>query len=273
MKFYYGGSKKEAYQNIACNKTFQHLCRYLYQHEQSILRDLKQNITMPDLEKTIDTAIELKLVLRENRRYRLMFPVVSKEMSITITQEDAFQVALKQLREESPANFLAALNYFYNLTQQDHFYGVMDSISLAGVAVLKSEELTLISGQVEESIRTLPQYFDALTKEQEAEKSDLYAIIGDVDPIYAGTQFAYIIQRVEQRKKVRPSIFTQALIMSEILATDESGTLQLKIPTLTSGGKNLITIPSDVFRWQLLFAKLLEDRKDNFIQYILLTKN
>ena len=270
MKFYYGGNHKEAYQNLAHKPTFQQLCHYLFQHEAAILRDLKKEITNHDLEKTIDTAIKLQLVVRKDRRYRLLFPVVTPALVANIQEEKTFQLALQTLKKESDQNVLTALNYFNNLLEQDYFYGVTDAISFATATKLENEKLHLISCQLKDQTATLPGYFNALKKSELTEENSLYALLGDVELNYALDQFSYIIQRTYQKKKVRPSIFRQALVMTDILAIDDSDNLQLAVPIFDHYGEQVISLADDVFKWQLLFTRFLDFKEMDFLQFIIL---
>lgn len=272
MKFYYGGSKNEDYQNLAHSATFQQLCSYLYLHEGTILRDLKKNIPMKNLEKTIDLAIELNLILREERRYRLLFPIVTKELVTAIEKKADFQITLSQL-QQSPAAIVAAFEDYEHLMKQDYFYGVIDTIALAEVALFKSDTLQFVSCQLDAKYDTIPSYFEALKQEQLTETNPLYAILGDVDPIYAGLQFAYIIERVVKGKKVRPSIFSRALSLTGILMVNEESSLELKVPLLAHTDEKMKFEKTDLLKWRLLLTSYLAAQNAQTLQFILLNGN
>lgn len=271
MRFYYGGNNKKAYQNLVNKATFHSLCHYLYQHEAATLRDLKKEISNRDLEKTIEIAIKLRLLERVDRRYYLRFPIFSQKMVTDLEKEETFQEALEILKKEDSQNLFAELNYFNRLLQTTYFYAVHEEIQLADISELKNDEITLISCQLQGDYTTLPYYFTALREDNTiTEEFALYDVLGDVDQDYALNQFSYIIQRIHRGKKVRPSIFSQALLITKILSVDTEGVWQLRTPLLKHYEDNSINLAGDSLKWRLLFTKFLEWKRNDSLQYILL---
>lgn len=73
---------------------------YENQQHEIILRELKTKFPQKKFEHFLDQLIEEKLVLRENRRYMLNFPIFNNEKDLTESQNITNEL-LPQLRELS----------------------------------------------------------------------------------------------------------------------------------------------------------------------------
>jgi len=142
---------------------FIELIRYLDQHDDVILREIKAQFPDVAVDKLMEEYIKAGLILRENKRYYLNLPMLESLDSLELDQEIF-------VSEDSPA---------YQALLEQSFETELRNQTNAAILVEKTD--------FARSKMTLSNYFYKvkhqypLTEKQQ----ELYAILGDVNPEYA----------------------------------------------------------------------------------------
>ena len=142
---------------------FGELIRYLDQHEDVILREIKAKFPDVAVDKLMEEYIKAGLILRENKRYYLNLPMLESLDSLELDQEIF-------VREDSPV---------YPVLSEKTFETELFNQTNAAILVEKTD--------FARTKMTLSNYFYKvkhqypLTEKQQ----ELYDILGDVNPEYA----------------------------------------------------------------------------------------
>lgn len=94
MNYFYSQNHQQLLSKLVNNAVFPTLIEYLHHHQEEdiILRELKKNFDQPKFEAFLDQLIDENLIKRENRRYKLNFPIF---------EEETYQ---KEIEEAAPAD-------------------------------------------------------------------------------------------------------------------------------------------------------------------------
>ncbi|MGV1139207.1 DUF1803 domain-containing protein [Enterococcus hirae] len=81
MNYFYSQNHQQLLSKLVNNAVFPTLIEYLHHHQEEdiILRELKKNFDHPKFEAFLDQLIDENLIKRENRRYKLNFPIFEEE--------------------------------------------------------------------------------------------------------------------------------------------------------------------------------------------------
>lgn len=239
MNYFYSNSKKKKLGKIIEQPIFSEFVAYMYENQQHeiILRELKTKFPQKKFEHFLDQLIEEKLVLRENRRYMLNFPIFNNEKDLTESQNITNEL-LPQLRELSQEEQQLAMGeevwrYCFE-GEEDYFYGTTADILLVNKVSAGNEEYQFISVNREKELPvTLANYFYIQKEQLPMPKNftDLAHTIGDVNESYFFDQIEVILERIQKQKykKRRPSIFFDALVLSATIETNEIEEIRLPI--------------------------------------------
>ena len=239
MNYFYSNSKKKKLGKIIEQPIFSEFVAYMYENQQHeiILRELKTKFPQKKFEHFLDQLIEEKLVLRENRRYMLNFPIFNNEKDLTESQNITNEL-LPQLREVSQEEQQLAMGeevwrYCFE-GEEDYFYGTTADILLVNKVSAGNEEYQFISVNHEKELPvTLANYFYIQKEQLPMPKNftDLAHTIGDVNEPYFFDQIEVILERIQKQKykKRRPSIFFDALVLSATIETNEIEEIRLPI--------------------------------------------
>ena len=137
---------------------FGELIRYLDQHDDVILREIKAQFPDAAVDKLMEEYIKAGLILRENKRYHLNLPMLESLDSLELDQEifvredrPIYQALLEQsfeteLRNQTNAAILVEKTDFARtkMTLSNYFYKVKHQYPLTE----KQQELYAILGDV-----------------------------------------------------------------------------------------------------------------------------
>ena len=189
---------------------FGELIRYLDQHEDVILREIKAQFPDVAVDKLMEEYIKAGLILRKNKRYYLNLPMLESLDSFELDQEifvsetsSVYQALLEQrfeteLRNQTNAAILEEYTDFARekMTLSNYFYKVKH------------------------------QY--PLTEDQQK----LYAVLGDVNPEYAlkyMTTFLLKFLKKDQLMQKRRDIFVDSLVLLGYIVQNEEGKYELAV--------------------------------------------
>lgn len=239
MNYFYSDSNKKQLGKVIEQPIFSEFVAYMLQnqHHEIILRELKNKFPQKKFEYFLDQLIKEKLVLRENRRYILNFPIFNNEQDFTESQKLTNKL-LPQLLELSQEEQQVAMGeeiwrYCFE-SEADYFYGTVADVLPVNKVSAGNEEYQFISvNHQKEFPVNLANYF-YLQKEQlpmPKNFTDLAHRIGDVNEAYFFDQIEVIMERIQKQKykKRRPSIFFDALVLSATIETKEIEEIRLPI--------------------------------------------
>lgn len=189
---------------------FQELIDYLDQHEDVILREIKQEFAgVANIDRSIEDYIKAGYIKRKNKRYYLTLPSVESLEDLQLDQE-VF------IRDESPLyQELLELRFETQLSNQTN-----EAILL--------EETDFLRDKL-----TLANYFYKMQRQyplSEAQKP-LYAVLGDVNPEYAlkyMTTFLLKYVRKDELMQKRRDIFVDSLVILGYIRQNETGKYELE---------------------------------------------
>ena len=189
---------------------FRDLVDYLDQHDDVILREIKDQFPEVAVDKLLEEYIKAGLILRENKRYYLNLPFLEFTESLELDQE-VF------VRDDSPI--------YQEILEKDFQTELRNQTN---EAILK--EYTDFAREK----MTLSNYFYKvkhqypLTEEQQA----LYGILGDVNPEYAlkyMTTFLLKFLKKDQLLQKRHDIFVDSLGLLGYIIQNEDGKYELSL--------------------------------------------
>lgn len=247
MNYFYSNSRKKKLGKIIDQPIFSEFVAYMYenQHHEIILRELKNKFPQEKFEHFLDQLIEEGLVLRENRRYTLNFPIFNYEQDF-IESEKITKELLPQLLELSQEEQQFAMGeevwHYCFEDEEDFFYATTTDIPINKVSAGNEEYQFVSVNHQKELPVTLANYF-YIQKEQlpmPTDFMDLAHTIGDVNESYFFDQIQVILERIQKQKykKRRPSIFFDALVLSATIRTNE--TEEIRWPVFHSTKEKII---------------------------------
>ena len=189
---------------------FGELIRYLDQHDDVILWEIKAQFPEVAVDKLMEEYIKAGLIRRENKRYSLNLPFLESIDNLSLDQEifiredsSVYQALLKktfetELRNQTNAAILVERTDFARekMTLSNYFYKVKN------------------------------QY--PLTEKQQG----LYVILGDVNPEYAlkyMTTFLLKFLKKDQLMQKRRDIFVDSLVVLGYVVQNEEGKYELAV--------------------------------------------
>ncbi|MBZ2132125.1 DUF1803 domain-containing protein [Streptococcus gordonii] len=189
---------------------FQELIDYLDQHEDVILREIKQEFAgVANIDRSIEDYIKAGYIKRENKRYYLSLPLLESLEDLQLDQE-VF------IRDDSPLyQELLELRFETQLSNQTN------------AAVLLEET------DFQRAKLTLANCFYKMQRQyplSEAQKP-LYAVLGDVNPEYAlkyMTTFLLKYVRKDELMQKRRDIFVDSLVILGYIRQNETGKYELE---------------------------------------------
>ena len=189
---------------------FQELIDYLDQHEDVILREIKQEFAgVANIDRSIEDYIKAGYIKRENKRYYLTLPFVESLDDLCLDQE-VF------IRDERPLyQELLELRFETQLSNQTN------------VAVLLEET------DFQRDELTLANYFYKMQRQYPLSNAQkpLYAVLGDVNPEYAlkyMTTFLLKYVRKNELMQKRRDIFVDSLVILGYIRQKETGKYELE---------------------------------------------
>ena len=189
---------------------FGELIRYLDQHNDVILREIKAQFPDVAVDKLMEEYIKVGLIRRENKRYFLNLPFLESTDNLALDQEIF-------IREDSPV---------YHALLEQRFETELRNQTNAAILVEKTD--------FARTKMTLSNYFYKvkhqypLTEKQQ----ELYAILGDVNPEYAlkyMTTFLLKFLKKDQLMQKRRDIFVESLVVLGYIVQNEAGKYELVV--------------------------------------------
>lgn len=241
MNYFYS-PKNKVYQKLVANPLFSPIITYLNeQSEPVILRELKKVFPQQKFEHFLDQLIEAELILREERRYKLNFPIFTGDEAVY--QEiiaDQVQRLSEQLSELSQIEqqFIVGETLWSTCFAEDSkvFYGYegeKEETTRKTTAGNESYEFVSISTTGNFPV-TLANYFFVQKNKphQYPNFLPLATLLGDVNEAYYFDQVEVIIERVRLNKfkNRRPNIFLESLIQTKTIQAEP--TFELLLPVL-----------------------------------------
>ena len=154
---------------------------YEHREERIILRQLKAAFaTEAKLEQFLSEMIDCQLIIRENRQYRLNFPIyTAAEVASLPLAEDELPKFKGTVTEQL---FWLAESFGHKCFQKRKtIFGVSGGLTFYQKQRLASAQLSIITLEKEKTeVPTMPRYFDYLGKEQSLPEafSALYDLLG-----------------------------------------------------------------------------------------------
>ena len=187
---------------------FGELLRYLDQHDDVILREIKAQFPDVAVDKLMEEYIKAGFILRKNKRYYLNIPMLETLDSLELDQEIF-------VKENSPT---------YQALLEQGFETELRNQTNAAILVEKTD--------FARTKMTLSNYFYKvkhqypLTEKQQ----ELYDILGDVNPEYAlkyMTTFLLKFLKKTQLMQKRPDIFVDSLVVLGYIVQNDQGKYEL----------------------------------------------
>ncbi len=249
MNYFYSNDKKSTIEKRIMEPFFSEFVAYMDTNKSNeiILRELKKEFPQKKFEQFLDQLIQEKLVTRENRRYTLHLPIFSNE-SMEDEIEETTQKILDQLLELTKEEQQLAMGeeiwrYCFE-EDDDYFYAVTSETLPIDKQSAGNDSYQFVSLNYQTKLPvTLANYF-YLQKQQLPIPKDFILLaqtIGDVNETYFFDQVEVIIERIKKQKykKRRPSIFFDALVLSDTLKIEE----EIQLPIISSR-EDKISLPS-----------------------------
>ena len=189
---------------------FMELVRYLDQHSDVILREIKAQFPDYPVDKLMEEYIKVGLILRENKRYSLNLPYLESTDLLKLDQEIF-------VREDSPV---------YQELQEKIFQTELHNQTNAAILL---EDTDFARQET-----TLSNYFYKVKKQYPLteEQQKLYDILGDVNPEYAlkyMTSFLLKFLKKDQLMQKRRDIFVESLVITGYLVENDEGKYELAV--------------------------------------------
>ena len=189
---------------------FRELIRYLDQHEDVILREIKARFPDVAVDKLMEEYIKAGLIRRENKRYFLNLPFLESIDSLVLDQEIF-------VREDSPVyQALLAKTFETELCNQTNAATLVEKTDFGRTKMTLSNYFYKVKNQ------------SPLTEKQQ----ELYAILGDVNPEYAlkyMTTFLLKFLKKDQLMQKRRDIFVDSLVVLGYVVQNEEGKYELAV--------------------------------------------
>ena len=189
---------------------FGELIRYLDQHDDVILREIKREFSgVANIDHSIEEYIKASYIRRENKRYSLTLPFVESLEDLLLDQE-VF------IRDDTPLyQELLELRFETQLSNQTN-------------AALLLEETDFQRDKL-----TLANYFYKMQRQYPLSETQkpLYAVLGDVNPEYAlkyMTTFLLKYVRKDELMQKRRDIFVDSLVILGYIRQNEAGKYELQ---------------------------------------------
>lgn len=187
---------------------FMELVRYLDQHSDVILREIKAQFPDYPVDKLMEEYIKAGLILRENKRYSLNLPYLESTDSLKIDQEIF-------VREDSPVyQDLLEKIFETELRNQTNAAILIEHTDFARQKMTLSNYFYKVKNQY------------PLTENQQK----LYDILGDVNPEYAlkyMTTFLLKFLKKDQLMQKHRDIFVDSLVVLGYIVQKEDGKYEL----------------------------------------------
>lgn len=244
--YYHSPQQTKQYNHLLNQSLFFPLVTFMYEHreERIILRQLKAAFaTEAKLEQFLSEMIDCQLIIRENRQYRLNFPIyTAAEVASLPLAEDELPKFKGTVTEQL---FWLAESFWPQVfpEEEDYFFGVSGGPSFYQKQRLASAQLSTITLEKEKTeVPTMPRYFDYLGKEEALPEafSALYDLLGDVNPEYYLSQARRVIKQALRGRKVStvPNIFQESLHLTQVITIDQDH-LKLLLPVATEQAEPL----------------------------------
>ena len=189
---------------------FRELIRYLDQHDDVILREIKAQFPDLAVDKLMEEYIKAGLIRRENKRYYLNLPMLESLDSIELDNEIF-------VREDS---------IVYQTLLEQSFETELRNQTNAAILVEKTNfERTKMT--LSNSFHKVKHQYPLTEKQKE-----LYAILGDVNPEYAlkyMTTFLLKFLKKDQLMQKRRDIFVDSLVVLGYIVQKEDGKYELAV--------------------------------------------
>lgn len=263
MYFYYDENNQKL-SRLVKQERFTKLVSYLQsQTEKPTLRQLKTEFSENDFEKFLEQAIDFGLIIRNERRYQIGFPIYNDAQDGERLKK--YRKDFDGLDCEGQQSFLAAL--IDGLSSEEVFFAVAEDLPMGVWDFAGNERMGFYSLSLAKETRSnLIQYFvDKKDVDYQPTNTIWEALIGDVDETYFFDQVEVILEKVTEGKKVRPTIFLQALQQQKLLSDKEP--LQLLVPELREKQMPAADL-AELFvpqRYRLLGLLLLEKPEQQLI--------
>ena len=189
---------------------FKDLINYLDQHDDVILRQIKDQFPDQPVDKLIEEYIKAGFILRENKRYTLNLPFLESADLVDLDQE-VF------IREDSA---------IYQELKAKVFQTELLNTTNAAILIEETD--------FERNAQTLSNYFYKVKHQYPLieEQEKLYAILGDVNPEYAlkyMTSFLLKFLKKEVVQQKRRDIFVDSLVLLGYIIQNEDGKYELAV--------------------------------------------
>ena len=189
---------------------FRELIRYLDQHDDVILREIKAQFPDVLVDKLMEEYIKAGLIRRENKHYSLNLPFLESTDDLALDQEIF-------VREDSPVyQGLLEKTFETELRNQTNAAILIEHTDLARQKMTLSNYFYKVKHQY------------PLTEKQQ----ELYAILGDVNPEYAlkyMTTFLLKFLKKDQLIQKRRDIFVDSLVVLGYIVQNEAGKYELAV--------------------------------------------
>ena len=187
---------------------FGELIRYLDQHDDVILREIKAQFPDVSVDKLMEEYIKAGLILRENKHYSLNLPFLESTDDLALDQEIF-------VREDSPVyQGLLEKTFETELRNQTNAAILIEHTDFARQKMTLSNYFYKVKHQY------------PLTEKQQK----LYDILGDVNPEYAlkyMTTFLLKFLKKDQLMQKRRDIFVDSLVVLGYIVQKEDGKYEL----------------------------------------------
>ncbi|EIF37112.1 DUF1803 domain-containing protein [Streptococcus sp. SK643] len=187
---------------------FGELIRYLEQHDDVILREIKARFPDVAVDKLMEEYIKDGLIIRENKRYYLNLPMLESLDSLELDQEI----------------FVSEDSLIYQALLEQSFETELRNQTNAAILVEKTDFARLKMTLSNYFYKVKHQY--PLTEKQQ----ELYDILGDVNPDYAlkyMTTFLLKFLKKAQLMHKRPDIFVDSLVILGYIVQNDQGKYEL----------------------------------------------
>ena len=243
MNYFYSQNHQQLLSKLVNNAVFPTLIEYLHHHQEEdiILRELKKNFDQPKFEAFLDQLIDENLIKRENRRYKLNFPIFEEETYQKEIEEAAAQILQAISHLSQTEKQLVMGNECWQecfVSNSTYFYATLEDLIPVTRQVAGNENYRFVSLNYHNKLSySLANYF-YLQKKQLPVPSEflkLVELIGDVNETYYFDQVEVIIERIQAQKykNRRSSIFFDSLILSntvKVVKTNDQLNYQLALP-------------------------------------------
>ena len=228
--YYYHQSKyDQQFHSLVNDNLFQEIVDFFIKHgdEQVILRQLKAAIkTEKNLDLFLDKMIQLNVLSRYDRHYRLSFPIYDLK-DYLVTLPNTVHKCIEEIKKEEFHYLIAFLGerlWTECETKENYFFGIIDnknSTSFYTKRVIGDKELNMVTLQTQtENNLSIPTYFYALSLPKVPENyHPLQKILGDVNQEYFFGQVKKIIKKTQKNKNSskRRDIFEESLLLTKDL--------------------------------------------------------